>query len=185
MSNDERPLTTGALAEALARTEARTSERLDARLAGTEARSDAKFDHVDSWFTTMEERFERVDSRFTTMEERFERVDSWFTTMEERFGAKLATFESSIKTELRSEMGAMERRLSYQIGDSASRTANVVIERFADMIKVIDDRVRSVDENARSRTESLHTEVRGLRAALDAHVDHSGLHGNTQTGEDG
>ena len=56
--------------------------------------------------------------------------------------------------ELRTELREVETRLTYQIGDSASRLANVIIERLGDLIKPVDD--KSSQALAEPRAASAH-----------------------------
>jgi hypothetical protein len=45
----------------------------------------ARFDGVDSRFTSIDSRFDGVDSRFTSIDSRFDSVDSRFTSIDSRF----------------------------------------------------------------------------------------------------
>jgi hypothetical protein len=77
-------------------------------------------------------------------------------------GIYLDTYRA--KAELGQAMSDMERRLTWQIGDSASRTANVIIEHVRDDLRVYDDKQRH-----------LPAEVDSLRRRMDRVETHLGL----------
>lgn len=79
-----------------ARTDTRFQE-MDTRLTQMEERTDARFQQIDMRLTEMEERtdarFQQIDTRFTQMEER---TDARFQEMEERFSTQLKEMEERI-----------------------------------------------------------------------------------------